>query len=247
MEKQHILVIDDDQVARMLILKVLTMRGYEAVAAADGAQGLAHLEKRRWDAVILDLDLPDIQGLNLLKQLFEQKPDLRVIILTAHGTLDSAIQALRFKAVDYLLKPATPGDILKSVEKACKAEENPEKDLSVSSTNVPASRKQQIIKLTKTVKYDYNRRKIDDGEKIVYLTSTENNIFKFLLDKHNEVITHSELVEYAHGYQVDKDEAARILRPVICRLRMKLEKIYGGNNWLQNVRGSGYLLEIHRE
>ncbi len=247
MEKQHILVIDDDQVARMLILKVLTMRGYEAVAAEDGAQGFAQLEKRRWDAVILDLDLPDIQGLNLLKQLFEQKPDLKVIILTAHATLDSAIQALRFKAVDYLLKPATPGDILKSVEKACKAEESSNKDLIATSASIPTSKKQQVIKLNKTVKYDYNRRKLDNGDKLVYLTSTENNIFKYLLDKHNEVITHSEIVEYAHGYQVDKDEAARILRPVICRLRMKLEKVSGGNQWLQNVRGSGYLLEIQRE
>jgi DNA-binding response OmpR family regulator len=61
------------------------------------------------------------------------------------------------------------------------------------------------------------------------------------------VITHTELVENAHGYQVDKDEAARILRPVICRLRIKLEKISGGKNWLQNVRGSGYLLEIQRD
>jgi DNA-binding response OmpR family regulator len=247
MEKQHILVIDDDQVARMLILKVLTMRGYEAVAAEDGAQGFAQLEKRRWDAVILDLDLPDIQGLNLLKHLFEQKPDLKIIILTKHGTLDSAIQALRFKAVDYLLKPATPGDILKSVEKACKLGTGSEKDLTASLTGIPTSKKQQVIKLTKTVRYDYNRRKIEDGEKLVYLTSTENNIFKFLLDKHHEVITHTELVENAHGYQVDKDEAARILRPVICRLRIKLEKISGGKNWLQNVRGSGYLLEIQRD
>ena len=212
-----------------------------------GHRGLTQLEKRRWDAVILDLDLPDIQGLNLLKQLFEQKPDLKVIILTAHATLDSAIQALRFKAVDYLLKPATPGDILKSVEKACRAEESADKDLIATSASIPTSKKQQVIKLNKTVKYDYNRRKLDNGDKLVYLTSTENNIFKYLLDKHNEVITHSEIVEYAHGYQVDKDEAARILRPVICRLRMKLEKVSGGNQWLQNVRGSGYLLEIQRE
>jgi DNA-binding response OmpR family regulator len=245
MEKKRILVVDDDQVARMLILKVLTMRGYHAIAAENGMEALDNLEHHPWDAMILDLELPDIQGLNILEQALEEKPDLKIVILTAHGTLDSAIKALRFHVVDYLLKPVIPGDILRSMDKAFSDENllsGEDKPGKAEISNV--IKKPQIISITKNITYDYNRRKIEDGSHITYLTSTENNIFKCLLEKKNQVVTHIELVEFAHNYQVDGKDAVKILRPVICRLRLKLAKINGADSWLQNVRGSGYLLEI---
>lgn len=245
MEKKRILVVDDDQVARMLILKVLTMRGHHATAVNTGVEALEQLEHHFWDAMILDLELPDIQGLNILEQTIEEKPDLKIVILTAHGSLDTAIKALRFKVVDYLLKPVIPGDILRSMDKAF----TPENQLDVKgilkkSDGAANLKRSHVVEIAKNIVYDFNRRKIDDGTHVVYLTSTENNIFKCLIDKKNQMISHVELVEYAHNYQVDPREAVKILRPVVCRLRTKLEKIKGGKQWLQNVRGSGYILEI---
>jgi DNA-binding response OmpR family regulator len=245
MEKKRILVVDDDQVARMLILKVLTMRGHHAKDVKTGLEALEQLEHHAWDAMILDLELPDIQGLNILEQALAEKPDLKIVILTAHGSLDTAIKALQFKVVDYLLKPVIPGDILRSMDKAFAPEAQIDvKEIGKKGEGSGSSKRSHVIEIAKNITYDFNRRKIDDGIHVIYLTSTENNIFKCLIDKKNQMISHVELVEYAHNYQVEPREAVKILRPVICRLRTKLEKIKGGGQWLQNVRGSGYLLEI---
>jgi DNA-binding response OmpR family regulator len=245
MDKKRVLVVDDDQVARMLILKVVTMRGHHATAVKTGLEALDQLEHHHWDAMILDLELPDIQGLNILEQTIEEKPDLKIIILTAHGSLDTAIKALQFKVVDYLLKPVIPGDILRSMDKAFVAEAQIDvKQSEKKADGTSTLKRPHVIEIAKNITYDFNRRKIDDGTHVVYLTSTENNIFKCLIDKKNQMISHVELVEYAHNYQVEPKEAVKILRPVICRLRTKLEKIKGGGQWMQNVRGSGYLLEI---
>jgi DNA-binding response OmpR family regulator len=245
MEKKRILVVDDDQVARMLILKVLTMRGHHAAAVQTGLEALDQLENHRWDAMILDLELPDIQGFNILEQAIEEKPDLKVIILTAHGSLDTAIKALRFKVVDYLLKPVIPGDILRSMDKAF----SPENQVDVKGTKrstggISNTRKSHLVQINKSVVYDFDRRKLDDGTHVIYLTSIENNVFKCLVDKKNQMVSHVDLVEFSHNYQVDSEDAVKILRPVICRLRDKLEKIKDGEKWLQNVRGSGYILEV---
>jgi len=245
MEKKRILVVDDDQVARMLILKVLTMRGHQAKDVKNGLEALEQLEHHPWDAMILDLELPDIQGLSILEQVIAEKPDLKIVILTAHGSLDTAIKALQFKVVDYLLKPVIPGDILRSMDKAFAPESQIDvKQNQNKTSSMGNSKRSHIIEIAKNITYDFNRRKIDDGTHVVYLTSTENNIFKCLIDKKNQMVSHMEIVEYAHNYQVEVKEAVKILRPVICRLRTKLEKIAGGGLWLQNVRGSGYLLDI---
>ncbi len=245
MEKKRILVVDDDQVARMLILKVLTMRGHHAKDVKTGLEALEQLEHHAWDAMILDLELPDIQGLNILEQAIEEKPDLKIVILTAHGSLDTAIKALQFKVVDYLLKPVIPGDILRSMDKAFAPEAQIDvKEILKKVDGAGNLKRSHVVEIAKNVTYDFNRRKIDDGTHAVYLTSTENNIFKCLIDKRSQLVSHVELVEYVHNYQVEAKEAVKILRPVICRLRTKLEKIKGGGQWLQNVRGSGYLLEI---
>jgi DNA-binding response OmpR family regulator len=245
MEKKRILVVDDDQVARMLILKVLTMRGHHAKDVKTGLEALEQLEHHAWDAMILDLELPDIQGLNILEQALIEKPDLKIVILTAHGSLDTAIKALQFKVVDYLLKPVIPGDILRSMDKAFAPEAQIDvKEIAKKGDGTASLKRSHVVEIAKSITYDFNRRKIDDGTHVIYLTSTENNIFKCLIDKKNQMISHVELVEYAHNYQVEPKEAVKILRPVICRLRTKLEKIKGGGQWLQNVRGSGYLLEM---
>ena len=98
-----IMVVDDDQVARLLLVKVLDLGGYETIAVDSGAKALEEFTKCPYDLLILDLEMPGMKGMELLEKLLAVYPDLRVIILTAYGTMDSAIQALRYKVNDYLL------------------------------------------------------------------------------------------------------------------------------------------------
>jgi DNA-binding NtrC family response regulator len=108
MEHGHesILVIDDDEDVLGLIEKHLSNKGYEVVTAYDGEQGVALADKALFDLVITDLKMPKMDGMEVLRRVKEKNPDLEVIILTGHGTMDSAIEALRDGgAFDYLQKP----------------------------------------------------------------------------------------------------------------------------------------------
>ncbi|MBI5198178.1 MAG: response regulator [Nitrospirae bacterium] len=103
---ETILVIDDDEDVLGLIEKHLSNKGFEIVTAYDGEQGLALAEKALFDLVITDLKMPKIDGMEVLRRIKEKTPDTEVVILTGHGTMDSAIEALRDGgAFDYLQKP----------------------------------------------------------------------------------------------------------------------------------------------
>lgn len=106
MNRETILVVDDDEDVLGLIEKHLSHRGYEVITAYDGEQALRLLERVRFDLVITDLKMPRMDGMEVLRRVKAAYPDTEVIILTGHGTMDSAIEALRDGgAFDYLQKP----------------------------------------------------------------------------------------------------------------------------------------------
>lgn len=247
MAKKSILVVDDDHIARMLILKVLQMRDYEAVAIEDGKKALEVLHDRNWDLLILDLELPGIKGLDLVKEAINLFPKLKIIILTAHGSLETAIEAIHYKVSDYLLKPALPRDILNSVDNALREEMEFKAAAKIPSVYTPAMAQSGPIQISRSLIYDSAKRRIREDDVIINLTQTENTIFAYLAEYQNKVVSHEELVEYAYGYKVTKTEAAKMLRPVICRIRNKFLLFRGQANVIQNVRGKGYLVELKVE
>jgi len=244
MGKKSILVVDDDKIARMLILKVLQMRNCEAVAIEDGKKALQALQDRKWDLLILDLELPGIKGLDLIKEAVKLFPKLKTIILTAHGSLETAIEAIHYRVFDYLLKPALPRDILSSVDNALGEEIDLKSETKIPESYVPAMAPSGPIKISDNLVYDSSKRRIREKDVVVNLTQTENTIFAYLAEYQNRVVSHEELVEYAYGYKVSKTEAAKMLRPVICRIRNKFLVFKEQINVIQNVRGKGYLVEL---
>ena len=106
MGNETILVVDDDEDILELIERHLSNKGYEVVTAYDGEQALPLLEKVKFDLVITDLKMPKIDGMEVLRRVKEKDPNIEVVILTGHGTMDSVIEALRDGgAFDYLQKP----------------------------------------------------------------------------------------------------------------------------------------------
>jgi len=101
----HILVIDDEPDLRTLYELTLLREGYRVEAAADLAQARAHLQQRRFDAVITDMRLPDGLGLELLREMVTQQRPERCVVITAHGSAENAVEALKAGAFDYLTKP----------------------------------------------------------------------------------------------------------------------------------------------
>lgn len=101
----NLLIVDDDDALRDLLARELTRAGHHVVEAADAAQCLARLREGEADVALLDLMLPDRPGIDVLRSLREQRPSLEVVVLTAHGTIDTALAAMKLGAFDYLRKP----------------------------------------------------------------------------------------------------------------------------------------------
>ena len=113
-----ILLIDDDESLRRVTEYRLKEDGYEVIAAADGQQGLALFQSSPVSLVLTDVRMPKMEGMDLLTRLKTIQPDLPVIMMTAHGTIASAVEAMKLGAVDYLTKPFSKEQLAASVQRA---------------------------------------------------------------------------------------------------------------------------------
>ncbi len=114
----HILVVEDDATARMLLADVLLGAGYHVTTAHNGEAALNKLEHQAFDVVITDIRMHQVDGIQVLQAAREQTPPPSVLLLTGYGSLETAVDALRAGAHDYLLKPAAPDDLLRHVANA---------------------------------------------------------------------------------------------------------------------------------
>jgi nitrogen regulation protein NR(I) len=112
MMQANILLIEDDPSTASALQKVLQDEGYAVIVANRGDEGLAEARGRAHDLVITDLRLPGLSGMELVSQLHSAKPKLPIILMTAHGTTETAIEAMKLGACDYLLKPFDPDELL---------------------------------------------------------------------------------------------------------------------------------------
>ncbi|GAB4527153.1 MAG: response regulator transcription factor [Anaerolineales bacterium] len=255
--KGKILVVDDEPTARRSWREILRLEGYHVETAAEGKAALEILRNQAFDVILLDLKMPGMSGVEVLQTVSKTYPDIQVIVLTAHGSLDSAIEALRQGAHDYLLKPASTEDVLSSVADALavrselqhrrlllgqiesslhqlKNSEGLEADVAVNA---------QVISMGKGIMMDMARREIWRGSDKVVLTPTEGKLMQVLWENRGRVMTHRELVLMVQGYETSEWEAPEVLRPLVSRLRRKLAMFPGGSEWIVNVRGTGYVFE----
>jgi len=110
-----VLVVEDDALMRSFLVDVLAAEGHRVESASDGTAGLARLERDAWDLVITDLKMPGLDGLTLLREGRKVRPEARWIVITAHGSVESAVDAMKAGATDYLLKPFKSPDELRLV------------------------------------------------------------------------------------------------------------------------------------
>ncbi len=137
-----ILVVDDEEGIRSYIAEVLEMEGYDVTTAADGEEAATFLAQNPYTLLITDLRMPNMGGMELLHIANTQHPDLRVIVLTAHGTVDIAVEAMKLGAFDFLQKPIkSPGELRKLVAQALAAhKQSTSSDLRSKTNNTPTSK-----------------------------------------------------------------------------------------------------------
>ncbi|NJC87600.1 MAG: sigma-54-dependent Fis family transcriptional regulator [Desulfuromonas sp.] len=122
MPAERILIVDDEEGLRRLLVRVLTKSGYEATAVAGGAEALRQVAGESFDLVITDIKMPEMDGLELLRELKAFDPSLPIIVMTAYGTVENAVQALRAGAYDYVAKPFEIDELKLTVDKALERE-----------------------------------------------------------------------------------------------------------------------------
>ena len=111
MKTNKILIVDDEKNIRLTISQVLADMDVETDTAINGEEALVKLQNTEFGLVLLDLRMPGMDGMEVLEKLRKDRPDIRVVIITAHGTIDSAVDAMKLGAVDFIQKPFTPKEI----------------------------------------------------------------------------------------------------------------------------------------
>jgi len=118
MSKGRILVVDDEDIVRTSCSRTLSPEGYEVRLAKNGVEGLKMASEERFDLVLTDLKMPDMDGIEVLRIIKGKWPETAVIIVTGYQTVDTAVKAIKLGAYDYIEKPFTPDTLISAVAEA---------------------------------------------------------------------------------------------------------------------------------
>jgi len=122
MDKKPVLVVDDEKNIRLTFSETMTQMGFDTRTASNGEEALTKMQGAEFDLVLLDLRMPGMDGIEVLRRIRERYPKVRVIMITAHGTVESAVEAMKLGAVDFIQKPCTPDEIRELVGKVMERE-----------------------------------------------------------------------------------------------------------------------------
>ena len=122
MGKKTVLVVDDEKNIRLTFSETMTQMGFDTRTASNGEEALTKMQGTEFDLVLLDLRMPGMDGIEVLRRIRERCPKVRVIMITAHGTVESAVEAMKLGAVDFIQKPCTPDEIRELVGKVMERE-----------------------------------------------------------------------------------------------------------------------------
>jgi two-component system response regulator MprA len=218
-----ILVVDDDRALREVLRRALQLGGYQVQLVGSGAGALAETAAGTPDALVLDIGLPDIDGLEVCRLLRREGNRVPVLMLTARDAVADRIEGLDAGADDYLVKPFDV-DELKARLRALLRRAAPEEDGQLSFGELML---------------DPDRHGVVVGEQFVELTRTEYQLLEMLMLNPRRVLPHSLIYDRVWGY--DFGPTSNALRVYIGYLRRKLEEA-GSVSEIHTVRGVGYAL-----
>jgi DNA-binding response OmpR family regulator len=262
----RVLVVEDEEITRRAITRALGLTGYETEGVAGGEQALARLATSSYDLMLLDLHMPGLDGVEVMRRVAALYPDLLVIVFTAHATVDSAIEAVRAGAVDYLLKPTSIRDVQAAISRAL--EQRREKMrrrhlIRVMADALAALQAEEAHEQRRAgsrrgrffhagpVSLDLEKRLVvvsgADGRRSFDAELTENEaaLLGCLMENEGTPLSCRALAATALGYDVTEAAARDIVRPHISRLRKKLEIDPARPALVRTVRGQGYLFAPH--
>ncbi len=141
MDSKPILIVDDEKNIRLTLSQALESVGIETDTAANGEEALARLKEKEFGLMLLDIRMPGMDGMEVLRRLRKIRPDIRVIMITAYGTIESAVEAIRLGAVDFLQKPFDPGQVRDLVSRVMDREKLDEERLKDYASHIELAKR----------------------------------------------------------------------------------------------------------
>jgi DNA-binding response OmpR family regulator len=265
----RILVVDDEESTRLVIGRALQLLGYLVDSAGNGKQALECLANIHYEVMLLDLNMPEMNGSQVMDTVRDLYPELQIIVLTAHASLDSAITAVKSGAIDYLLKPQSIAQIEEAIQRALKRRLiqyqrqhlieiiedamhtlHAEDDLSPQSIPEPTDIAGPIEmngmlfdpEQRTFVTYTEASNSQQPVMRTTELTAHQCAILSYMVLHPQKVLSSLEISCKALGYHnLTETEADRIIRPHILKLRRKIEADPSNPRLIRSVRGKGYL------
>lgn len=224
---EAILVVEDDPDARELAAEHLEAEGWPVRTASTGSAALDVVDHASIGLVVLDLGLPDLNGLDVLSQLRRRHRDLPVIILTAAGGEPNRVRGLWSGADDYVEKPCSPRELVARVRTVLRR------------SGVVVSEEMDAGGLT----IDHGGRTVDVGGQPVVLTRAEFDVLARLAERPGQVLTRDQLVD---SWSADGQASAATVTEIVRRVRTKLAAAAPDRSWIDTVRGVGYRFSEER-
>jgi DNA-binding response OmpR family regulator len=215
----RILVIEDEARIQSFLARGLEAEGYTVAASGDGREGLALATAARWDLVVLDLLLPGLNGLQVLKELQRAKPELPVVILSARGDVQTKLRGFELGATDYVPKPFSLDELLARIR--------------VRLRGATTFGDEHVLRGGNVV-LDVARRQAGVGERNADLSDREFRLLHHLLIHAGEVVSRERLLAEVWGY--DFDPRSNVVDVCVRRLRSRL----GPETPIETVRNAGY-------
>jgi two-component system alkaline phosphatase synthesis response regulator PhoP len=230
MMKRRILVVDDDREIVRLLRAYLEQSGYEVLAAYDGETALHILRREHPDLVLLDLMLPERDGLDVTRVVRTDVSlaAMPIIMLTARVEDHDKIVGLEMGADDYVTKPFNPGEVVARIRAVLRR---------VQGESAPA----KVIRVGE-VSIDLDRHQVQVDSQSVHLTPTEFALLRALAEQPGYTLTRQEMIEKGLGYNYEGLE--RTVDSHVKNLRQKLDEAGGASHLVETVFGVGYRLAI---
>jgi DNA-binding response OmpR family regulator len=236
----RILLALPDESARSSLQAGLTKAGYACTTARNAYELVHILIENDFDLVILDTQVQASRQSEVVRAVREAAPGTGLILLTEPGAPEAVVQALRYRAQDVIAGPLNVKRVLQSTRRVLQRQEKPGIAEARTETYSVAPPMEPV---SAAIDVDFERRLITWDNRSVALTATETHLLRIFFENPGRVLGHAEIVRLVQGFEVPTGQAAGIVRPQISRLRCKLNQVPGGERWIQNVRGVGYIYE----
>jgi DNA-binding response OmpR family regulator len=229
---KRVLIVDDEDNMRHMLKVMLSKTGYQVSEAANGTEALENMAEDHFDFILCDIRMPEMDGMQFLKAAQDKFPEKTIIMMSAYGTVETALEAMKMGAYDYISKPFNPRELLariRAVLRRCH-------EVPVVST--VSADTYQFGPFSLNIKSHV----LTCSDEEISLTHREFTLLRIFLENQNKVLNRDTLLKLSKGYE--RSPMDRSIDVCVGRLRRKIEQDPAKPVYLRTVWGAGYIFSM---